>query len=323
MLVLPELLNEKRLFLRFNSAPIPSNPKSPDDFKASVLNNGTSIALHLTRIVELGQRCVQEFGLYRDQLEIKDDLVVFSSRTLGLLLHEIPSVLARLRVLQNNLLRFAALTEKAKGQLPGSIHDFIKKPDKYGLSPEAVRIIVNYWRSSGHYIKYLRDVDQHYYPSSPVLNRYFMQVRPKLRVHVQFPDYDEAGIAGDLKYDLENDALQTLHVGFTELHQAFEDLAALHTDNETQHQPSIRMDQLGDLAPFRERTLSLLYEESIQKTDAATTIHLSAVVIGQLESGQVSVRKAILDEEGLRRARALYGVRDDPETPLEDAANAQ
>jgi len=110
MLFLPELLNEHRLFLRFNG--LEKKGLSFSDLKEAILNHGTDAILRMERIRTSNTQILGEFDLFADQMDLSDDRVVFSSVSMGALLSEIPPLLSSVRILQNKILALVSKWEK-------------------------------------------------------------------------------------------------------------------------------------------------------------------------------------------------------------------
>lgn len=280
-----------------------------NDFKESVLSHGTAALLHLISIEQANKQCQKEFELFEDQLNLQDDRIVFSSQSLGFLLNEISPSLSTLRMLQNKLIMFVNIMEKPKNSLPVSISDYVKNSEQYKISKETKTIILKYWNSTGKYAKFFRDIDQHDITNNPLTSRYFMQITPRKTVFLEFPDYQHPIQRSKFEYGEKINGIEFLNQSFTELHQAFEDLANFYGSSPTPHQQSVRLAQLGDLTPFRNRTLAVLYEINFKSEKGATTLNLSALRVDHQADGKVNLRELYLKNDSLEKAKTHYGTK--------------
>jgi hypothetical protein len=130
MLYLPELLNQHRLFQHLNG--LSKDAAAFSDLKQAILNHGTDAILRMERIRSLNTSVLSEFRLFADQMNLKDDKVVFSSASMGALLSEISPLLSTIRILQNKTLALVSVWESIS--LPQSMNDFMKKKEIYNIS---------------------------------------------------------------------------------------------------------------------------------------------------------------------------------------------
>lgn len=299
---LPDLLNRNNLFRSLNGLEYEEKEKL-NQVKDEIFSRGTSALLHLIRIQKLNKQCVQEYSLYKNQLtNIRDSRIVFSSETLGYLLNEISPLFGTLRLLQNNSLKL--LRTLGVNTLPKSLNDYIKKPDSHKVKPEIHQSILQHWNSSGEKLKHYRDVDQHY---KWLTGRYFLQVVDPNKIIIEIPDNPETKSPKDFTYENQINAIDFLNKSFIEIHGVIENIAVQYEAKSKIHQQGLLMDQLGDLTPYTNRTLSFMYSNQIKLENGVTNINIEGLGIDQLETGQLSLRKYFFDKENLDRAKKIYG----------------
>lgn len=301
-MLLPQLLNSHGLYY-YLSGLSKKKSKKFENLKSEILSRSTSAILHILRINQMGKECLFEFELFEDQLDIKDNMVVFSSVSLGFLINEVSPLMSTLRLLQNLLIHLVRTYEGKK--LPNSIADYFKKPDLYQINDKSKEILEHYWSKTGKTLKLYRDLDQHY---GNMTDQYFMQVKPNKTILLRFPDNPEIKSPKKLKYDKNIDGLNFLKVAFDEIHETFELLAKLYGAEPKKHQSSISMDQLGDLRPARNRLLAFSFETKVSNKDQEKTLSLSGLGISQLPDLKLSLRQHFLDKEKLMRAKKHYGI---------------
>lgn len=301
-MLLPGLLNQHNLFSHL--AGLIKNNQQFQNLISEILTRSTSSLLHLLRIDQLRTECNAEFSLFEDQLNIKDEKIVFTSVSLGFLLNEISPLMSSLRLLQNLLVKLARTYEDVSG-VPKSIADYLKNPNKYGLNNETKEILKKYWASTGKKLRDYRDIDQHY---SVLTDQYFIQIKPQKTILLRFPDNPEVKSSAKFLYDLNINGLDFLKECFDELHSTYEELAKNYKAKPEQHQMNISLNQIGDLRPAKERTLAFSFEKSITNEDGINTINFSGLGCDQLPDLRLSFRKYFLDDDGIEKAKKIYGI---------------
>ena len=293
MLYLPDLLNQHRLFQHLNG--LSKESAEFGDLKEAILNHGTDAILRMERIRSLNKNVLNEFGLFADQMNLQDDKVVFSSGSMGALLSEISPLLSTIRVLQNKTLALISIWESAS--LPQSMNDFMKKKERYGILADVKKLIEGYWEKSGKFAKFYRDIDQHDFVTSEVTSRYFVMHKPEAITYVELPDFQEVTKRSELTYADGTNALEFLDDACFQVHELIEGISKNYGANPSPITPSTRLAQLGDLTPYRPRTLATMFEQKVKKVDGKTTLNLGAIRIDQLEDGRLEIAKILLDEE--------------------------
>ena len=299
-MLLPELLNSNKLFLFFATLSKEKDQKY-ESIKTEVLSRSTSALLHLINIHRLNVECINEFNLFEEQLNIKDNRIVYTSITLGFLLNEISPLLSTLRLLQDLILRVISSIEGKS--LPSSISDYFKKPDKYSISEDAKEILGSYWERTGKWVRLYRDVDQHF---NSLTENYFMEIIPNKQILIQFPDNPEEKSVNKFKYEKNVNGIMFLQKAFEELHNTFESLAKAYGAQQGQHQLSISLNQLGDLTPAQDRTLAFNYEKNVSLVKGKMQLNISGWGMDQLPDLRLSFRKYYLDEDGIKKAKKTY-----------------
>ncbi len=305
MLHLPQILNQHGLFQRLNGLKKESHKFG--DLKEAILNHGTDAILRMERIRHLNAVVLKEFELFADQAVLKGEKrVVFAAQSMGALLGEISPLFSTLRVLQNRVLALTSAWESV--QLPKSMNDFSKKADKYSVSRDVKDAIASYWERSGKHVKFYRDIDQHDFNRAELTSRYFIDLLPEPRVLAELPDYQSVLRPSEFSYANQINAFEFLDDACFELHKLIEEIAELYGAEEVPHSDSVRMDQLGDLIPWRSRTLAIMYEQSLETTENGRQMNLSAIRIDQNTEGKLVLQKMLLDGKQLEAAKKLYGV---------------
>ena len=123
-MLLPELLNSNNVLL-FLAGLHKDKDHAFETLKIEILTRSTSALLHLIQINKTSMECVHEFSLFENQLNLKDNKIVYTSMALGFLLNEISPLLSTLRMLQNLILRLVSNFEGVS--LPSSINDYMRK----------------------------------------------------------------------------------------------------------------------------------------------------------------------------------------------------
>ena len=158
-------------------------------------------------------------------------------------------------------------------------------------------------------MKFYRDVDQHDFGGSELTSRYFVQVQPMPAINIEFPDYQETIKRSAFTYQNKTNATVLLDDACFQIHELIEDISKLYGANVAQHSQRTRLDQLGDLTPWRQRTLAVMYEQNINRSDTEITLYLSSIRIDQLEDGRLQLQKMLLTDEKLEQAEKLYGIK--------------
>jgi len=291
---LADLLNSYGLFQRT------STWMKESDFAdqiALLLNRATSCVVSIKRIEDAQLRCVQEYELFDDQVSDVDERIVFNSRSLVELQNEISPLLSSLRIMQDSV--NALLGKKLKTSLPSSIADTIKNIDKYSIPLELKKTLLKYWETGGKNIRDYRVLDQHYVG---LVDHVFLQLKPTKKILLLFPDEPTEQSRSKLSYDREVCGISVLRIGFDEIHELLEDVAEYFKYSPGKLQTVIGMKQLGDLTPFRKRTIGFLFEAPItENVDGKMQMNISGIRFGQLEDGRLQMQKMLLTKEKLEK----------------------
>ncbi len=290
---LADLLNSRGFFERT------SNWMSADGMADDItfmLSRATSATVSILRIEQAQINCVREFELFEDQLEGIEDKIVFNSRSMIEIQNEISPLLSTLRIMQDTLIK---LISKSLGvSLPSSINDTIKKLDKYEI-PDAIKdLLSKYWEVDGALIRNYRVLDQHF---SGIADHAFLQIKPGKKVLILFPDNSEEQSRNKFTYDKEICGISLLRIGFDNLHELIEKIAEFLGHEPDRLQASTRLEQLGDLRPFRKRLLSFLFESNIVPNESGgKSLNISGLRISQNEEGRLELQKLLLSEEKVK-----------------------
>lgn len=290
---LPELLNSYGLFQR--TSRLNSESEFADDL-ALLLSRATSAVVAINRIDFLQKQCFTELDLFNDQINDFDDRIVYYSASLVELQNQISPLLSALRMMQDNLNQL--LRRKfPKLNLPRSISDTIKGIDKYDIPDDIKKLLVNYWDCFGSRIRDLRILDQHY---SSIVDNILLQTKPDRRIRLIFPDNPEIKSKEKWTYQKEIDGISELRIGFDETHQLIEDIFEFLGYKPSKLNDSVKLAQLGDLTPFRKRTISFWFEKQIKVVDNKKNMHIKGMRIGQNEDGKLELQNMLLSEDKLR-----------------------
>jgi hypothetical protein len=293
---LSDLLNSRGFFQR--CASWMQAAEFADDITA-LLNRATSATVSILRIEELQRRIAQEFEQFDDQLDECEERIVFNSATMIALQNEISPLLSSLRIMQD--LIHGLVRRQTGSSLPRSISDTIKRLDSYDLPDELKDLYRRYWDNGGSRVREYRVLDQHY---ASIIESVFLQVRPSKKVLLLFPDNPERHAKAELTYDEEICGISILRVGFDELHEFVECIAEIFGYEPINLSQEIGMSQLGDLRPFRKRTIAFLYESLLRRrADGDLEVNISGVRFGQLEDGRLEMQKMLLSEEKLKKLK--------------------
>jgi hypothetical protein len=289
---LPSLLNSYGLFQHASS--LNSESEFADDL-ALLLSRATSAMVCINRMDFLQRQCFAEFDLFNDQITDFDDRIVFYSESLVELQNQISPLLSSLRMMQDSLNQLIR-RKFPKLNLPRSISDSIKGIDKYELPNELKILLTNYWKAYGGRIRDLRILDQHY---SSIVDNIFLQTKPDRRIVLLFPDNPEEKSNQKWTFNKEIDGISELRIGFDETHQLIEDIFQYLGYTPTEVTDSIKLTQLGELTPFRKRTLSLWVDKTFKIEGEKNSLYIKALRMGQKENGKLELQTVLLSEKKL------------------------
>jgi len=285
---LPELLNSYGLFQRTSG--LNSESEFADDL-ALLLSRATSAVVSINRIDFLQKQCFAELDSFDDQIMDFDDRIVYYSESLVELQNQISPLLSSLRMMQdilNQLMR----RKFPKLNLPRSISDTIKGIDKYSLPDEIKRLLTNYWNNYGGRLRDLRVLDQHY---SSIVDNILLQTKPDRRIKLIFPDNPKVKSKEKWTYEKEIDGISEIRIGFDETHQLIEEIFGFLGYKPSKVTDSVKLSQLGDLTPFRKRTISFWFEKKISTKE--NKINIKGMRIGQKEDGRLEFQNMILSKK--------------------------
>ena len=263
---------------------------------SAFLYRGTSAVVHLQRIHELNNICVQEYEIFEDQLDIKDDRIVFNSVSLIAFINEISPLLSTLRIMQDSLLPLVGKTLGISVSI--SMNDGIKNLHRYNMQKQIKDKLLLYWQSNGSRLRGYRVIDQHYHN---LIEHTFFQVNPIKKVLILFPDNPEEKSSSKFKYEKNIDAVDFLETSFNKLHTLTEDIAAILGFTPKTYGVEVNMSQLGELVPPQERTLSLMVDKKIRQTDENNvTLEITGLKMNQKEDMRLSFQKLLISEDKLK-----------------------
>ena len=111
-----------------------------------------------------------------------------------------------------------------------------------------------------------------------------------------------------LKYEREIDGLELLRSGFNDFHRLIDDIARHFGYEPASLNIQIGMNQLGELTPFRKRTIAFLYETTvIKQPSSGFQMNITGVNFRQLDTGQLSIQKMVLSDSKREQLKAQYG----------------
>ena len=287
---LPNLLNTYGLFQ--HTSGLNSESEFADDL-ALLLSRATSAVVCINRMDFLQKQCFAEFDLFDDQITDFDDRIVFYSESLVELQNQISPLLSALRMMQdifNQLIR----RKFPKLNLPRSISDAIKGIHKYELPEETITLLTTYWSDNGSRLRDLRILDQHY---SSIVDNIFLQTKPDRRVLLLFPDNPEEKSSTKWTYKNKIDGISELRIGFDETHQLIEDIFQFLGYKPSAVTDSVKLSQLGDLTPFRKRTLYLWVEKKVKVEGKNRNMNIKGMRIGQNEDGKLELQNVLVSDK--------------------------
>ncbi|KAB2810243.1 hypothetical protein [Phaeocystidibacter luteus] len=298
---IPELLNSYGLFQRTSN--LNREAGFSDDY-ALLLNRATSAVVSIRRMEFLQKQCFLELDLFDDQIDDLDDRIVFYSESSVEIQNQISPLLSTLRIMQDQLNQILR-RKYPHVNLPRSINQTIERINRYNLPTEIKDLLKTYWGSSGSRIRDLRILDQHY---SSIVDKVLLQSSPDRRILILFPDNPKEQSKARWTYNQEIDGISELRIGFDELHQLIEDICEYWEYPSRQVTDSVNLYQLGDLRPFRKRTISLWFYKRLIENGDNKTLDLSGLRIGQLEDGRLEFRKLALTANKLNELRKQMGL---------------
>lgn len=292
---IPEILNAKALFQRVGGW----KEKNPLPELNELLYRATSASIHEERLNFLNRKCIEEFKWFEEQLTL-DDKLVFSSSTLVELFHEISPFFSTLIRIQNMILPLVG-KHLGKTALPSSLSDVMKKLHKFGFPGKIPDLTAEYWRKWGETIKDYRDVDQHF---DVLIKQTFLEVTPSKTIVVYLPDNPGVKSPSKFTYTAKINALQFLPKAFRALHEYIENVIAELGFLPTSLDFEVALKQMGDLRPFKNRTLSLMVEKKIrQKSPNAWDMNVTALEVAQNPNGTLRFQNKEIAKEKLKRIK--------------------
>src|SRR5262249_26971613 len=103
-----------------------------------------------------------------------------------------------------------------------------------------------------------------------------------------------------LKYENEINGLHLLKCGFNDLHNLFDSVAGYLGYEPEKINTVIGMKQLGELMPFRKRTLAFLCETTSKRNEQdRPEMNVSGIGVRQVDTGQISLQRMSLTESKL------------------------
>jgi ribosome recycling factor len=155
-----------------------------------------------------------------------------------------------------------------------------------------------YWQSNGSRFRGYRSIDQHHHN---LIEHILFQVKPVKKVLILFPDNPEEKSSSKFTYEKNIDAVEFMESSFSKLHTLTEDIAAILGIQPKAHSVEVNMSQLGELAPPRERTLSLMVEKKVRRqSDKNVTLEITGLKMNQLEDMRLSFQQLKLSEEKIK-----------------------
>jgi len=277
------IFNERGLFQHLNGwvSQADGEAQARRQVKADqVYFRATSVLLALDRMVQLDEACVQEYGDFEVDADVKDDRIIFWSPRLVGILNELPSALSALRIMQNAVLPTLAAGRDKPVSVASSLHEAVKKAHQIALPEPLKNRVLDYWHRGGNRLKEYRDVDQHF---GAVVHHTFLQVKPPRRVIILLPDNPEARRSDDFTFSGELNAFDFVRDSFDSLHGLFEDMARLEGAAPKPLGQNVEAGQLGELTEGVQKTLAVIVE-------ANSPNH--ALILGQTEDRRMTVKEA-------------------------------
>lgn len=291
---LADLLNSRGFFQRTSNW---AQELGMADDISFLLSRSTSTVVSILRLEQAQIKCVREFELFEEQLEGLEDRIVFNSQSMVELQNEISPLLSSLRIMQDLTIRLVR-KKLENNNIPSSINSAMKKLDVLDVPDKLKALFNKYWKNGGKEIRDYRVLDQHY---SGLSDHAFLQLKPDRKVLLLFPDDPTEKSRSKFTYEKEICGISLLRVGFDDLHELIENIAAYFGFELGKLQTETILHQLGDLRPFRNRVLSLLFEaQIIQQPDGVFVQNVSAIKISQNEKGKLIIQKLLLPHQKVK-----------------------
>jgi len=217
-------LNKRGLFQYFNGWKDASTGYDQDILE-DLLFRGCSAFLNLERMEIYCETCLKQYCNHKNELNIKDQRIVFWSPTFVLLLNEFTPFLASLRIAQDLLWQSISRTQPCKDQAPNHLSDAMKNLSKYKINPHIHRLLTEYWNNGGKELKKYRDLDVHHYA---IIRHSFLQASPDEKILIFLPDSPEEKNSNARKhatFKLERDAVPYFRDQFYKFHKCAEETA--------------------------------------------------------------------------------------------------
>jgi hypothetical protein len=279
---LADLLNGHSLFQSVSG--LEAEPKENSEIP-DFLFRATSALLHLERVQLLHRACLEEYGMFADELDVKRQRIVLGSPNVVRLVNEIPPMLNTLRIMQDMTLPLCARSGDMRCSVSSSLNDAVCGLHRYPFPERVKALTLQYWQRSGNLLKDYRDLDQHY---RTIVNHVLLEVRPCPRLLILLPDNPAARREADFTFNEERNALEYLPRCFRELHDWVEAIARELGSRPVPLQTCVRMSQLGHLAPPTGGVLALIVEHIVGEDGSH---QVKGIDISQLMDCRLSVRQ--------------------------------
>ncbi len=200
-----QVLNETKQLLFFNGW-IEHKGKCRLNTVKDVLFRINSSFLTLDRLKMLNKKCVEQYEAYEQDLQRNSDIITFWSPTVFEYYMSFSNLYTCLICAQDRIPELLIRIEGYKGNPHSSLADAVKKLNNYTSVPKNILdLILEYWESGGKSLRDFRNLDQHFVS---IVDRTYLIIANKRRLHVVLPDNPQVKSSKKLTFDKDIDALQ-------------------------------------------------------------------------------------------------------------------
>lgn len=281
MLYVPKLLNNKNVFKRLNTVMTErGNYPNIDTKIGHFLYRVTCIIVSIDRMKKAQETTLYLVNEYKRQLIFgHDKRIALSTESLFDIYSQIPSALAQIVVMQNQILRIIQDILGIKEGVPKSLNQAMKKGlTTYGYTQEIENLFKEYWDNGGKYLRDIRDINEHY---TALVDQTFIEHKNGIsKVLIFFPDNPNEKSIEKFTYKKEINAIDAIEDGLSKLNNLVETILENLDIRPQEFGNHLGLRQMGEITNKEERTLGLLLStEGVEEGENGLEVKLQAVEI--------------------------------------------
>lgn len=240
--------------LEFN----PKNPSGLTDKITRFLYRASCLFMSFHHLKKSYDDSIELAFLFIKQIKFSgSNRIPYSCTELFLAYSQIPASLSALVLMQNELLRLIPLITGSGKDLPKSMNQAFEKGfDKYGLNDDIVKLLNNYWKNGGQYVRDLRNINEHY---DILVNHTFFEFKENIgRILIFLPDNPECMSTKKFTYNKELLANNIIHKAMNEMNNLVANICELSGIKKKDFQPIIISKNVETFNYDKETTINLM-----------------------------------------------------------------